>query len=75
MRIIFPGHPYDKALVMAGCERLDNRRNTICIKTLSNCSPEQLLTNTTPGIQMTYHYTSVEQDASKTASSQAQLQR
>jgi hypothetical protein len=29
MSIIFPGHSYDEALVMAGCERLDNRRNTI----------------------------------------------
>jgi hypothetical protein len=35
MRIIFPGHSYDEALVMAVCERLDNRRNIICIKTLS----------------------------------------
>ena len=40
------------------------------------CKPGQLLTYTTPGIQMTYHlYTSVEQNASKTVSSQAQLQR
>jgi hypothetical protein len=35
MRIIFPGLSYDEALVMAGFKRLDNRRNTICIKTLS----------------------------------------
>jgi hypothetical protein len=35
MRITFPGHPYDEALVMAGCKRLDNRRNTIYIKTLN----------------------------------------
>ena len=37
---------------------------------------EQLLTNATPGIQMTYHYyTSVEQNPSKIASSQAQFPR
>jgi hypothetical protein len=35
MRIIFPGHPYDEALVMAGCEKLDNRRKTICINLIS----------------------------------------
>lgn len=34
MRIIFPGHSYDKALQSANCTRLSDRRNAICIKTL-----------------------------------------
>ena len=34
MRIIFPGHTYDEALDMSQGQRLDNRRNDICKKTL-----------------------------------------
>jgi hypothetical protein len=80
MRITFPGHPYDEALVMAGCKRLDNRRNTIYIKTLSKINKhgplkEHVLQTRATAHQYnsrnskTYHYTSVEQNASKTASS------
>jgi hypothetical protein len=87
MRIIFPGHSYDEALVMAGCERLDNRRNTICIKTLSKIIKHGPRKEHVPQTKATAHqcktrnsndlslYTSVEQNPSKIASSQAQFPR
>ena len=34
MHIIFPTCSYDKALEIAGCERLDSRHTKICINTL-----------------------------------------
>ena len=41
MRIIYPDHLYDKALQLANCKRLTERRNEICTRTLKKIVEEE----------------------------------
>ena len=56
MRIIFPEFSYEEALVLSGCRRLDDRRNSICEKTLSKIIKHGPLQEHLPQSRSNIHY-------------------